>query len=149
LERGPASTQEGVEAFAKARAFVHTLGLKSPDEWREYCKSGHKPDDIPADPRSVYKGRFLGMGDWLGSGYVATSRRKFRPFEEARDFARSLGLRSAKEWHSYSKSGNRPADIPSNPNSIYKEHWLGYGDWLGTGSVASYNKVFRPFEEAR
>jgi hypothetical protein len=40
--------------FAEARAFVCILGLKSAAEWREYCKSGQKPDDIPDTPERVY-----------------------------------------------------------------------------------------------
>ena len=30
------------------------LNLKSGTEWKEYCKSGNKPDDIPAQPWLVY-----------------------------------------------------------------------------------------------
>src|SRR5437867_205323 len=36
--------------FEEARAFVHSLGLESEFEWRAYCKSGKKPEDIPASP---------------------------------------------------------------------------------------------------
>ena len=56
-------------SFKEARAFVHSLGLKSRTEWRAYCKSGKKPDDIPADPHSTYADDgWAGMGDWLGTG---------------------------------------------------------------------------------
>ena len=41
-------------SFKEARAFVHTLGIKSIKEWEEYCKSGDKPDDIPSRPDVVY-----------------------------------------------------------------------------------------------
>ena len=34
-------------SFKKARAFVRRLGLKSLTEWRDYCKSGKKPDRHP------------------------------------------------------------------------------------------------------
>ena len=37
--------------FEEARAFVHSLGLKSVPEWWVYCKSGKKPADIPANPQ--------------------------------------------------------------------------------------------------
>ena len=54
------------------------LGLKSADEWRAYCKSGKKPDDIPADPNQTYaKAGWAGYGDWLGyerSGTVIAKR---------------------------------------------------------------------------
>ena len=41
--------------FESARAFVRSLGLKNGYEWKEYCKSGNKPDDIPANPWGTYK----------------------------------------------------------------------------------------------
>src|SRR6187200_1322626 len=70
------------------------------------------------------------MGDWLGTGYIAPSKREFRPFEEAREFAHSLGLKSSSEWERYCQSGKRPNDIPSNPSQVYREEWKGEPDWL-------------------
>ena len=55
-------------SFKDARAFVRGLGLKSRDGWREYCKSGSKPADIPASPNNTYaEAGWIGMGDWLGT----------------------------------------------------------------------------------
>jgi very-short-patch-repair endonuclease len=51
--------------FEEARAFVHTLDIKTQAEWNAYCKSGEKPDTIPSNPGKVYKGNWLGLGDWL------------------------------------------------------------------------------------
>ena len=122
------------------------LGLKSRKEWNEYCKSGNKPDDIPSSPEGTYKKRgWLGVGDWLGTGVVQTSNREFRPFEEAREFVRSLNLKNNSEWREYHKSGSKPDDIPANPGRTYSnEGWQGYGDWLGTGT-----REYRAFEVAR
>ena len=41
--------------YKEAREFVHTLKIKNLREWYDYCKSGNKPDDIPASPWIVYK----------------------------------------------------------------------------------------------
>lgn len=76
------------------------------------------------------------MGDWLGtnSRRVANSR----PFEDARRYARSLGLRSQKEWKLFCRGllpdiGVPPEDIPTSPDFVYKDKgWQGYRDWLGT-----------------
>ena len=48
-------------------------------------------------------------------------KKQFRDFESAREFVRSLGLKSQKEWMEYCKSGNKPDDIPAAPWSTYKE----------------------------
>ena len=48
--------------FTGAREFVHTLGLKTSKDWIEYCKSGEKPEDIPANPDAAYENQFKSMG---------------------------------------------------------------------------------------
>ena len=96
-----------------------------------------------------------GMGDWLGTGTVATHLRRYRPFREARAFARKLELRSANEWRAYCEGemprlGRLPADIPSNAHRVYAARgWNSWGDWLGTDTVATYLRRYRPFREAR
>jgi hypothetical protein len=54
--------------FREAREFVHKLGLRSVEEWKEYCKSGKKPDDIPVGANERYKKEWKGWGEWLGTG---------------------------------------------------------------------------------
>jgi hypothetical protein len=123
--------------FRVARAYVHRLGLNSFDQWRDYCRSGEKPEDIPAGPSRTYANSgWAGWGDWLGTGTISLHSRRYRSFKKARAFARRLGLKSAAEWNAYSKSGNKPADIPATPARIYvNAGWSGLGDWLGTGRL--------------
>ena len=57
----------------------------------------------------------------------------WRPFEEARDFVRELGLKNQSEWRNLPKD-SLPPDIPVNPVIVYaNKGWAGWGDWLGTG----------------
>ena len=76
-------------------------------------------------------------------------RAKFRSFEDARKFVRSLKLKSFGEYRKYCKSGKKPADIPSAPNTVYKKDWVTFGDWLGTGVVAAKYKTWRSFKETK
>jgi len=135
--------------FESARKFVHSLGLKSVTEWSVYAKSPHKPNDIPSNPNKVYKKQWKGVGDWLGTGRIADKYKQFRDFESARKFVQSLSLKNREEWNVYAKSPLKPADIPSNPNKVYKKQWKGVGDWLGTGRIATFNMQYRDFESAR
>ena len=132
--------------FEKARNYVWRIGLKSQDEWWEWSKSGERPSVIPSSPDQFYKGGgWLSWGDFLGyrPGYVAG---EWRGFEEARAYARDLGLKSQDEWEEWSKSGDRPPDIPSSPDKVYKdEGWNGWSDFLGNRPAGEW----RDFEEAR
>ncbi|MBV9667218.1 MAG: hypothetical protein JO327_03715, partial [Nitrososphaeraceae archaeon] len=118
--------------FEEARKFVHNLKLNNQDEWREYSRSGRKPENIPATPEGVYKNiGWKGMRDWLGIERIAHKDRIYKSFEEARKFVHSLGLKSSEEWYEFCKSGKKPDDVPFYPQIIYKNEWKGMPDFLG------------------
>ena len=78
------------------------------------------------------------------------SRLNYLPFEEARNIARAFGLQSYTEWRHFSKTKEKPLNIPSNPYDVYKEDgWVSWGDWFGTDVIATKYLVFVPFNEAR
>jgi len=62
---------------------------------------------------------------------VTARKRVFRSFEEARAFVRTLGLKNQQEWEAYSRSGDKPADIPSTPERVYQAVYQGIADWIG------------------
>ena len=74
---------------------------------------------------------------------------KYLPFEEARAFSRSLHFKSRRDWYDYCRSGKRNLNIPAGPRNFYKKEWKGWGDWLGTGTIAPVDRDFLPFEDAR
>jgi predicted helicase len=74
----------------------------------------------------------------------------WRKFEEARRFARELELTNWEEWQNFSKTEKKPTDIPACPNSVYKKNgWISWGDWLGTNRIATQQRKFKEFHEAR
>lgn len=141
--------QRKYRSFAEARRFARSLKLSSSGEWKAYTKSGKLPSDIPRIPRSTYRNEgWVGMGDWLGTNVIAWQCRKYRPFIEAREFARSLNLKTTTEWKAYTKSGELPEDIPSKPERTYKkEGWIGIQDWLGFDRQS--RSKHRKFTDAR
>ena len=138
-------------SFEDAKKFVASLNLESQKEWTEYCKSGNKPDDIPAKPQNTYKNKgWISLGEFLGTGRIADQNKQFRPYSDAKKFVASLNLESQKEWTEYCKSGNKPDDIPAKPQNTYKNKgWISLGEFLGTGRIADQNKQFRPYSDAK
>jgi hypothetical protein len=124
-----------------ARAFARNLDLNSANAWRLYCKSGRRPSDIPTCPNTQYANDgWTSWADWLGTTTIATNQREYRSFNDARNFVRSLGLKSANDWRAYTKSGKLPADIPAGANRTYaKKGWLDWGDWLGKNGSGKSN----------
>lgn len=127
----PRRTLTEARPDAEARAHVRSLGLKNQDEYFAWSKTDARPEDIPANPRLTYKDEWQGWDDWLGKAHGP-----FRPFAEAREYARSLGLQSHRQWEEHAQAPGFPADLPANPSYHYRnDGWLGWSDWLGHTNV--------------
>jgi len=145
-----ASQNYKYRSFEEARTFVRSLGLKNNQEWRAWTKSDAQPRDIPTAPDRIYSDQgWISWGDFLGTKNIGRYERTYREFNEVKTFVRELGFKSRIEWEKWLNSDERPDDIPSNPSKVYKNEWNGWGDFLGTGTIAHFEKNFRPFEEAR
>jgi superfamily II DNA or RNA helicase len=133
--------------FKEARDFVRSQNIGSQNIWKNWVKTSERPIDIPTAPHNVYQDDWISWGDWFGTGNL--HNKTFRTFNEAREFARSLNLKTLVEWQKWVKTSERPIDIPAIPSRVYKSEWRGYGDWLGTFNVAPININWMPFAEAR
>ena len=120
--------------FDEALPVAQSLRLASVFEWRQWCKEGMCPPNVPSNPHRTYKdGGWQGWGHWLGTGNQRTT--PFLPFGEALAVARSLNLAGAREWKAWCKEGRRPPNVPAHPEKIYKDGgWQGWAHWLGTGN---------------
>lgn len=116
-------------AFREARAYARRQGLKNLKEWRVFRKSGRCRQDVPGSPDQVYAQEgWKDWSDWLGS----KNTRSHLPFKAARRMVRGLHIRSNREWRQVCAEGKLPSNIPSNPQSKYRNSgWVNWNDWLG------------------
>ena len=133
-------------SFKEVKKYVQSLNIKSQIDWHKFAKTEKKPKDIPFSVRATYIKEWKGWGDFLGTGRIANQLKKYRSFEKARKYARSLNLKGQKEWTQYVKSKDFPLDIRKSPPR-YKKEWKGWGDFLGTGNV--YTKNFISYKKAK
>ena len=91
-----------------------------------------------------------GTASTVGAAMVTSQAHQFLPFKTALLHARSLNLKGRANWREWSKSGERPANIPGCPEYVYKhDGWQGYGHWLGTGNAkGKKDHQFLPFKTA-
>ena len=136
--------------FEEAREYARSLKLSSVTKWIKFTWSSDFPYNIPKRPGDTYKDKgWDGYSDWLGTGmgrYVQKKENRM-PFDEAREYVRSLKLPGFKGWTAYCKSGKRPPEIPASAHTVYRDEWEGYGDWTGTGRTRYSN--FLSFKDAR
>jgi len=135
--------------FEEAREYVRNLGLKNENEWRAYVGSGNKPSDIPSNVGQVYASYWEGMGDFLGTFYIAAQLRKYKSFGDAREYVRSLGIKNQNQWEKFAKSKDKPQDIPSAPHLVYKKEWINFPDFVGNYSRMPKNFKYLEFNEAK
>jgi len=139
--------------YDQARDFVRKLGLKGQKEWIAYSKSKIKPKNIPSAPYQYYL-EWNGYADWLGTSRIRLTN--FKPFEEAREFARTLNLKGIKEWTLFVQSEERPIDIPTHPDKYYGKtgEWTNWYDWLGqirgnSGQGHAVRRINSRFQELK
>jgi len=137
--------------FEEAREIVHKLKFRNTKEWREYILKNKRQFDIPAKPDMIYNGKgWVSFGDWLGNNNIANQKKVFWNLHDARKFVHSLNIKNQKQWKEYTKSNNFPDYLPVSPDQIYKDKgWKNFGDWLGTKFIASQNREYLSYAEAR
>ena len=104
--------------FKQALLYARSLKLKSRTEWKVWSKSEGREANIPSTPERSYRhDGWQGYGHWLGTGNLVGGKLAFLPFKKALLHARSLELKSQTEWADWAKTGVRPANIPSRPDT--------------------------------
>lgn len=122
------------EAKALAQKMMQKYGITSQPQWYVWTKTVDKPPGMPIDPYTTYKGEgWISWPDWFGrKPSRASGLEAVLAFSDAREFARSLGLQTSREWYSWAATSARPADIPYSPDTRYREEgWIGWGDFIG------------------
>jgi hypothetical protein len=143
----PKLQANGFLPFKKARRLARSLQFKTSAEWKAYLRSPERQLNLPIEPDIAYQDLgWVSWRDFLGiKRKKRVSHRQFLSFEQAREFAHTLRLKSSKEWISYvnKKNNQRPLNIPYAPHVFYaNKGWNGWDDWLG-------NTEYLPFKEAR
>ena len=120
--------------FEKAKNIVHKLKIKSTSAWTKMIRKNLIPKNIPRYPRTAYKERFKGWGDFLGTGRIADQNKsKFYPtYLEASRYAINNNIKTEAEWHNAYKLKKLPNNYPRNLPAIYKRtgEWKGWPDFL-------------------
>jgi len=131
--------------FNEARTYVRNQKLENVRAWKKWSNGtlegkDRRPNFIPSNPDVVYKNDgWINWSDWIKKPI------EYLPFKEAREYVRTLGLKTQSDWQKY-YHGNiegiqKPENIPWNPQEIYADNWKEIKDWLGT--------EWREFKEAR
>jgi len=138
-------------SYSDSEKYARLQKLSGERNWRIYTKSKKFPQDIPTNPNRYYKNKgWKNWGVFLGTGTVAPYKIIYKTFILAKKYARLQKLSGENNWRIHTKSKKFPQDIPKNPNQTYKNNgWKSWGDFLGTGSIATYLRKYKSYKKAK
>ena len=123
-------------SFEEAKNIVNTLNLTNEKDWSEFTKkdSTYK-NQIPIFPNQYYKHKgWIDWNDWLGinkDDEKQSNQQNIIPFEEARNYAKSLKLTNELEWKNFYDKCFPFYKYPMEPKDLYSNDWINWKDWLG------------------
>lgn len=110
-------------SYAELKKLNLRFGVRTQQNYLKAVKDGVLPVGSPTNPEAYFGNEFVSWQDFLAP------KSKFVSFEEARRFARQLGLKSSYEWRQYCRQGAKPDYIPVLPDRDYGE-FISWQDFL-------------------
>jgi hypothetical protein len=148
----PSDKRKQMRSYEECKKFVRSLGIKTENQWRAWCKNNKRPINIPYSFQPAYPKEWISMGEFLGTGFIADKNKVWKKFDEAKKIVQKYGFKNMDEFKKAWNSGKISKNIPANPGQVYKNKgWVSSGDFLGTGNV-SYVKLaetYLPWKEAK
>jgi superfamily II DNA or RNA helicase len=141
--------------FQKARKVARSLKIKNRAEWMRRSKAGKIPENLPINPKRVYK-EWKGWHDFLGNPKPKPAPKKtpkpppkkrpeFVSFKRARKIAETKGIESKSQWIKLVRSKELNENLPIAPDAAYKgKGWVSWYEFLNKPKPD-----WLPFKEAR
>ena len=109
----------------EAKQFIQAQGIRTSIEFQKWRQSGLRPVNFPTRPYEVYKEEWKNWPEFLGTNWMS--------YEEAKQLIQKEGITSTGMFSEWKKAGYRPFNFPSSPDTVYKEEWISWGSFFGTG----------------
>ena len=112
--------------YEESKKLVRELGVNSEKEWANYVRNSGRHDLVARISESnLYKDEWTNWNDFIG-------RPKKLTYQESKQLAQKLGIKSIKEWADYVRNSGR-LDLVSSiyKSELYKDEWTNWNDFLG------------------
>jgi len=109
--------------YAELKTLNFRFSIKTKNGYLNAINEGTLPVGSPTNPESYFKDQWQSWAEFLAP------KSKFVSFDEARRYARRLGLKSSYEWRAFCRQGHKPDFIPVLPDRDYEE-FVSWHDFL-------------------
>ena len=129
-------------SYNECKEYARKLNIKTVTRLFKYWKEHGRPDNIPSNLNMFYKNNgWISFGDFFGTGNINNKDRKYLSYEECKEYAKKMDIKSSIKWKKYCRENKKIGNIPSEPSRKYKNNgWKCWGDFLGTGRININNK---------
>lgn len=94
-----------------------------------------KPNNIPYNPSVAYKEDWISWGDFLSTGNISNSEKKFSNYDVCKKIVIEKNFKSINDFIKWS---DKPDNIPSRPENIFENNgWVSWSDFLGTDIISN------------
>jgi very-short-patch-repair endonuclease len=128
--------------FVIAYEYIKDLNIHTRRQWNEYSKT-KRPKNIPSCPHKIYK-EWISWDHWLSKENYQKKKKQFLEFEDAKTIISKFNIKNKAEWNKFC-TNNKPTNIPSTPNIVYKDKWVSWNHWLSSNTTQNKQKKYLLF----
>ena len=137
-------------SYELAQQLMKEHEVTSVRQFYKWSKMGLRPANLPSQPEKIYKTKWQGWREFLGTEKNREDKKKdYMSYGSAQQIMKEHGITSQRQFQEWSKSDKRPANFPSKPEKIYKTKWQSWGEFLGTGQKRWQKMDFMSYESAK
>ena len=141
-------------SFDELIKYARTNNITDCNHWKRHVIETGKASWLPIIPILVikYARAWCGWPEFLGIKVTSTGQHGkllkayHLPFKEAKKRAQQIPLekRCRYHWMNYVKARPDLITLPHEPDVVYKNHWKGWEDFLGTYKVGKLTAFVKP-----
>ena len=110
-------------SYKEAKEKIKKYKIKSSKHFRKFNKLSNRLKRIPRTPEKVYKNNgWISWQDFLGNS------------------EKKITLNKKDDWDKFIKENDLPKDFPRDPRNAYKNDGFSWGDFLGSGRIATHKR---------
>ena len=132
------------KSYEEQKSIVGQYKFKSGQQFLKYIKKHGHILGVFLDPAQAFKDKqeWKGWQEFLGYS-LHPKKKSFLSYTNARRYIETFSFTTAKEYRDWSKTDERPGNIPSDPRAEYiNKGWKGWEDFLNSNT---YKKRFSKY----
>jgi hypothetical protein len=130
--------------YFEAKKWAKSKKILSGTMWQNLSSQNKIPKNIPKAPAQFYD-------EWEGWPKFLETMIEYMSYDGAKRFVKSKKILGESSYRKYIKKNKLPKNFPRSVTSFYKKQgtWKGWGDFSDTGRIASKDREYCSFNEAK